>query len=98
MKNAIYDSYRKLIRESKYRWIIILGSLLYILSPIDISPDIFPIVGWIDDGLVLTLLLTEVSQILMERVKTRKDNDSQTTSETVTTVDAAVKESSTLDV
>lgn len=72
MKDLIYDQYRKLIRESKFRWLIIVGSALYILSPFDISPDFLPIVGWIDDGLVLTLLLTEVSAILMEKVKEKK--------------------------
>lgn len=72
MQNFIYEQYRKLIRESKFRWLIILGSALYILSPIDISPDIIPIVGWIDDGVVLTLLLTEVSAILMEKIKEKK--------------------------
>jgi uncharacterized membrane protein YkvA (DUF1232 family) len=72
VKNLIYDQYRKLIRESKFRWLIILGSALYILSPIDISPDLIPIVGWIDDGVVVTLLLTEVSAILMEKLKEKK--------------------------
>jgi uncharacterized membrane protein YkvA (DUF1232 family) len=73
MKNLIYDQYRKLIRESKFRWLLIVGSALYILSPFDISPDFLPIVGWIDDGLVLTVLLTEVSAILMEKIKEKKD-------------------------
>jgi uncharacterized membrane protein YkvA (DUF1232 family) len=72
---VLYDNYRKLIRDSKYRWFIILGSALYILSPIDISPDFLPIVGWIDDGVVLTLLMTEVSAILLEKVKAKKDGN-----------------------
>jgi uncharacterized membrane protein YkvA (DUF1232 family) len=90
---AIYDGYRKLIRDSKYRWLIIGGSLLYILSPLDISPDIFPIVGWIDDGVVLTLLVTEVSQILMEKIKARKDVEAD-----VTTVEANATTKETIDV
>jgi uncharacterized membrane protein YkvA (DUF1232 family) len=93
MKDTIYDTYRKLIRESKYRWLIILGSLLYILSPVDLLPDIIPVVGWIDDGLVLTLLITEVSQLLMEKVKARKAD----ANEVVNTVDATVKDSETID-
>ncbi len=90
---AIYDGYRKLIRDSKYRWLIIGASLLYILSPFDLSPDIFPIVGWIDDGVVLTLLVTEVSQILMEKIKARKDVEAD-----VTTVEANATTSETIDV
>ncbi len=91
MKNLIYDQYRKLIRESKFRWLIIVGSALYILNPIDISPDFIPIVGWIDDGLVLTVLLTEVSAILMEKIKEKKtaaDRDSPSDSSSTTAKNA----------
>lgn len=94
MKDNIYDGYRKLMRESKYRWLIILGSLLYLLSPIDLLPDFIPVIGWIDDGLVLTLLIAEVSQTLIEKVRVRKAD----ANEVVTTVDATVKESETIDV
>lgn len=78
---VLYDNYRKLIRDSKYRWVIIIASALYILSPIDIAPDFLPIVGWIDDGVVLTLLLTELSAILMERVKAKRDGSSESVAE-----------------
>ena len=80
---VLYDQYRTLIRDSKYRWAIIIASALYILSPIDIAPDFLPIVGWIDDGVVLTLLLTEVSAILMEKVKAKRDNSSENVADDV---------------
>jgi uncharacterized membrane protein YkvA (DUF1232 family) len=95
MKNIIYDQYRKLIRESKFRWLIIVGSALYILSPFDISPDFLPIVGWIDDGVVLTVLLTEVSAILMEKIKEKKATDSSSSSEATTN---GVQSADTVDV
>ncbi|MBW4523004.1 MAG: DUF1232 domain-containing protein [Scytolyngbya sp. HA4215-MV1] len=69
---SIYNWYRTTLRNPKYRWWIIIGSLAYLLSPIDISPDFIPIFGWIDDGILITLLATEVSQLLIERVKFRK--------------------------
>ena len=74
---VLYDKYRSLIRDSKYRWLIIIASALYILSPIDIAPDFLPIVGWIDDGVVMTLLVAEVSAILMERVKSKRNGSSE---------------------
>jgi uncharacterized membrane protein YkvA (DUF1232 family) len=64
---SLMNWYRKLIRNSKYRWVVLLGTLLYFVSPIDISPDVFPVIGWIDDGLVATIAITEVTQMLMER-------------------------------
>ncbi|NJN32148.1 MAG: DUF1232 domain-containing protein [Synechococcales cyanobacterium RM1_1_8] len=73
MKNfpvqALYDWYRSAIRNPKYRWWIILASAAYLISPIDISLDIFPIVGWIDDGIIAGLLVAELSQLLLERLK-----------------------------
>ena len=62
--------YRNAIRNSKYRWLVVFGSLLYLVSPFDIVPDVLPIVGWLDDGIIATLLITEVSQLLFERVNT----------------------------
>jgi uncharacterized membrane protein YkvA (DUF1232 family) len=70
---SIYNWYRETIRNPKYRWWLIIGSLIYLFSPIDISPDFLPVVGWIDDGIVLTLLVTEVSQMLAQKLKARND-------------------------
>ena len=61
---SFYAFYRSGLRNPKYRWLVIFGTLTYLLSPIDISPDVVPLVGWIDDGILLTLLVTEVSQLL----------------------------------
>lgn len=61
---SFYAWYRNGLRHPKYRWLIIFGTLTYLLSPIDISPDVFPVVGWIDDGILLTLLIAEVTQLM----------------------------------
>ncbi len=64
--------YRKALRHSKYRWLVVFGSLLYLISPLDISPDVLPVIGWLDDGLIATLLITEVSQVLFEQLNASK--------------------------
>ncbi|MCP6760577.1 MAG: YkvA family protein [Fischerella sp. CENA71] len=69
---SLYNWYRGLIRNPKYRWWVILGTLLYFVSPFDIIPDIFPIVGEIDDVFLLTLLVTEVSGLVIEGFKARR--------------------------
>jgi uncharacterized membrane protein YkvA (DUF1232 family) len=81
MSNAFTDWYRKMLRESKYRWLIIVGTLLYLISPIDLLPDVIPIVGQIDDVLILTLLVSEVSQILVERIKVAKGKNAEAVAE-----------------
>ncbi len=82
---AIYDWYRSVIRNPKYRWWIIAGSLLYLLSPIDIAPDFLPIVGWIDDGVIAGLLVAELSQMLLGRLQTGKTSNTDTTPQPNTT-------------
>ena len=49
---SVYNWYRDLLRNPKYRWWVIGASVVYIVSPLDISPDVFPIVGWLDDGIL----------------------------------------------
>jgi uncharacterized membrane protein YkvA (DUF1232 family) len=72
---SIYNWYRDVIRNPKYRWWIIGGTMLYLISPIDIAPDFIPVLGWIDDGVIATLLVAELSQILLERLKASKDKN-----------------------
>ncbi|HEY9735756.1 MAG TPA: YkvA family protein [Trichocoleus sp.] len=69
------NGYRNLLRHPKWRWWVILGSLLYLVSPIDISPDVFPVLGWVDDGLIATLAITEISQMLLERRQLGRKSD-----------------------
>ena len=35
----------------------IIGTLLYVLSPADLIPDVIPVVGYLDDAAVLALCL-----------------------------------------
>ncbi|NEO27425.1 MAG: DUF1232 domain-containing protein [Kamptonema sp. SIO4C4] len=71
MVNSFYQWYRRMLRHTKYRWVIIIATLVYFISPFDLSPDVFPIVGWLDDGILVTLLLSELGQMLLEQRKNR---------------------------
>lgn len=82
---AVYNWYRGLLRNPKYRWWVILGTALYFISPIDIAPDFLPIVGELDDVFLLTLLVSEVSQMVLEGYKTRKGSTAENNSATTTT-------------
>ncbi len=83
--NVIHDLYRKALKHTKYRWVVIFGTLLYLVSPLDISPDVFPIIGWLDDGIVASLLITEVSSLMAEQLQ-RKRKPGSTATETAETV------------
>lgn len=85
---SLYGFYRNAIRNPKYRNWIILGTLIYVLSPFDISPDFFPLAGQIDDFLLLSIMLTEVSQMIISSVKNRKDSYAETPEQKTVDIDA----------
>gem|GEM_PF-447313 len=83
VSNWIFNWYHSTIRNPKWRWWLVLGSLAYLVDPFDAIPDFLPIVGMIDDGLIVTVLVSEVSQIMSDRLKTQKNkfsNSSMTAS------------------
>lgn len=69
---AFYNWYRTTLRHPKYRWFIIGASLIYLFSPLDIAPDLIPIVGQLDDAAVLVILASEITQMMVEKLKTKK--------------------------
>ncbi|MBE9036388.1 YkvA family protein [aff. Roholtiella sp. LEGE 12411] len=92
---SLYTWYRNSLRNPKYRWWVILGTLVYLVSPIDIAPDFIPIVGQIDDVFLLTLLVTEVSGLVIEGWKARKGDVGI---ETPNTPQGSTSTASTIDV
>ena len=91
---SFYSWYRGALRHPKWRWAVILGTALYLVTPIDISPDIIPIIGWLDDGLLATLLVTELSSMAMDYLKKGSNGtevaDSSATAEDSTVIDVEV--------
>lgn len=87
---SFYSWYRGAIRDPKWRWFIILGTAFYLVSPLDISPDVIPIIGWLDDGILATLLVTELSSLAMDYLKGRKDTVATADTEDATVIDVEV--------
>ncbi|MGL5080545.1 MAG: YkvA family protein [Microcoleaceae cyanobacterium] len=69
---AFSNWYKLLLRNPKSRWWIILGTLVYLFSPLDISPDVLPILGQIDDVILLTLLFSGVYEIVGDYLRSLK--------------------------
>lgn len=72
---ALLNWYRTVIRNPKYRWWLVIGTLIYLISPVDISPDMIPLIGEIDDVAIVSLMVAEVSQLLMEKYKDKKNQE-----------------------
>lgn len=77
--SSLYDWYRNAIRHPKYRWWVMLGTVIYLVSPIDIAPDFIPILGQLDDVMLAGLLFTELSQMMIAKLQTRQENKNVTT-------------------
>ena len=71
--SSLYDWYRNAIRHPKYRWLVMLGTVIYLISPIDIAPDFIPVLGQIDDVMLAGLLFTELSQVVIGKLQSRKE-------------------------
>ena len=53
--------------DKRKKWMV-LGILLYIISPIDILPDVLPVIGYVDDMLVPILLFVAEKLISNKQV------------------------------
>lgn len=67
MKSLFHRISHALLGHPIARWFVILGSIVYLLSPADLLPDVIPIFGWIDDGLLVTLVATGLTDVVLER-------------------------------
>jgi len=76
--SSLYDWYHDAIRHPKYRWWVMLGTVIYLISPIDIAPDFIPVLGQLDDVMLAGLLFTELSQMAIAKLQTRQDNKTAT--------------------
>lgn len=54
--------------------IAVIAALLYFLAPIDVIPDIVPAIGYIDDGIVITVCLKLVGSDVKEYLEWRESN------------------------
>lgn len=55
--------YTALIKNPKTKWITIILTVLYIASPFDFIPEFFPIVGLVDDGLLISFLVIALKEL-----------------------------------
>ncbi|NET09860.1 MAG: DUF1232 domain-containing protein [Symploca sp. SIO2B6] len=54
--------YRALMQHPQYRWLALLGSLIYLISPIDLAPDVLPIIGQVDDIILFMVMMSAITQ------------------------------------
>ncbi|MGL6167569.1 MAG: YkvA family protein [Fusobacteriaceae bacterium] len=43
---------------------VFIGAIIYVINPVDVIPDVIPVIGWIDDAAVVTFIIKQHSAIL----------------------------------
>jgi uncharacterized membrane protein YkvA (DUF1232 family) len=61
MWKMLGEAFRGQYKMSAFTMLVLLLSVVYVLLPFDLIPDFIPVIGWIDDGLVIYLLLKRLS-------------------------------------
>jgi uncharacterized membrane protein YkvA (DUF1232 family) len=84
----LYTWYRNLVSNPKYRWWIVAGTLIYVLNPFDFAPDFLPFIGQLDDAMLVSLLATELVQVLGDRRKASKQQSGAAQNTTTVDVEA----------
>jgi uncharacterized membrane protein YkvA (DUF1232 family) len=82
--NSLHNWYRSLLQHPKYRWWVVAASIVYLVSPIDLVPDFLPFAGLVDDTLIISLLVAEVSQVAKAKLQSKsKQSTPDTTGQVV---------------
>lgn len=55
--------YTALIKNPKTKWITIILTAIYVVSPVDFIPDVLLPFGLIDDGLLVSLMLIALKEV-----------------------------------
>lgn len=58
----ICDALRGKYRFSFFTLLVLILCLAYLIFPLDLLPDFIPFIGWIDDGVLLFLLLRQLKR------------------------------------
>ncbi len=60
---------RSLVRSPLAQLILFVLTVIYVISPIDVIPDVLPVIGWLDD---LAIFITQISAFFLYLNEKRK--------------------------
>ena len=49
----------------------------YLLSPIDLIPDVVPVLGWVDDLIIVPLMVSLIVRLLPQPVRVHPDGSKE---------------------
>ncbi|MGO1596489.1 MAG: YkvA family protein [Sphingobacterium sp.] len=60
----IKDTFAGRYKMSRWNLSIIVGTILYVVSPIDAIPDMIPVLGWLDDASIVGFAISKLADEL----------------------------------
>lgn len=54
-------------KTPKLAKVLLVAAAVYVISPIDIVPDVMPILGWLDDAAIVPLALAAFAKLAARR-------------------------------
>lgn len=57
--------------------LMLIGMAIYVISPIDLIPDALPVLGWLDDLALMTLILPLLLRLLPAEIITEARRQSE---------------------
>lgn len=64
MSTMLKDVWKGKFKFNFYTYILAVLAIVYTISPIDLLPDVIPVIGWVDDGVLLYLLFQQLRKEL----------------------------------
>jgi len=56
------DTFSGKYSMSKWNLSVIIGTIIYVISPIDAIPDVIPVLGWIDDIAIVSYAISKLAE------------------------------------
>lgn len=56
------DTFSGKYKMNKWNMSVIIGTIVYVISPLDAIPDIIPVLGWVDDVTIIGYAISKLSE------------------------------------
>lgn len=74
MISMIRDSLSGKYKMNPWSMSIIIGTIIYVISPLDAVPDIIPVLGWLDDASIVGFAISKLFEEIDRYNKFKKSN------------------------
>ena len=67
------DTFSGKYKMNKWNLSVIIGTIVYVISPLDAVPDVIPVLGWMDDVTIVGYAISKLSEEIKKYKLFRKE-------------------------